>query len=46
MTLDIKDLFLQTLMELLEYMRIHSKYFSQVSITLLHWLLKADLFTA
>ena len=29
MTLDIKDFFLQTLMERPEYMRIHSKYFSQ-----------------
>ena len=28
MTLDIKDFFLQTLMERPEYMRIHSKYFS------------------
>ena len=29
MTLDIKDFFLQTLLERPEYMRIHSKYFSQ-----------------
>ena len=27
MTLDIKDFFLQTIMERAEYMRIHSKYF-------------------
>ena len=49
MILDIKDFPLQTLMERPEYMRIHSKYFSQdmkISIIFHHWLLKMNLFTA
>ena len=29
MTLDVKDFFLQTIVERTEYMRIHSKYVSQ-----------------